>query len=45
MVEFRAVACAERAEGRSENFKARFLKTTFFKIACTIEGETIKLLL
>ena len=29
----------------SENFKARFLETTFFKIACTIEGEPIKLLL
>ena len=29
----------------SENFKARFLKTTFFKIACTIKGEPIKLLL
>ena len=38
-----------RASGRflssSENFKARFLKTTFFKIACMIKGEPIKLLL
>ena len=29
----------------SENFKARFLKTTFFKIACPIKVEPIKLLL
>ena len=35
-----------RASGRffspSENFKTHFLKTTFFKIACTIKGEPIK---
>ena len=45
MVEFRAVARAERAKGMSENFKARFLKTTFFKIACAIKKEPLKLLL
>ena len=43
MVEFRAVACAERAKGRSENFIARFLETTFFKIACAIKKEPLKL--
>ena len=45
MVEFRAVACAERAKGMSENFKARILETTFFKIACAIKKEPLKLLL
>ena len=29
----------------SENFKARFLETTFFKIACAIKKEPLKLLL
>ena len=36
---------SERFFSTSENFKARFLTTTLFKIACTIKGEPINLLL
>ena len=45
MVEFRAVARAERAKVMSENFKARIPEITFFKIACAIKKEPLKLLL